>query len=435
MPAHTRRFSTWGRTFSSTPTHWLTPDSEGELVKTVRLAHATGKRIKVVGAGHSWSAIAVPDEILVSLDRLNSVLEIDRQTLRITVEAGMRLRDLNEHLANAGLALSILGSVTAQSIAGALSTGTHGSSLVHGNLASCVTGVRLITGTGEVLELTETDDRLNGVRVGLGACGILTRVTLQVEPAFRLHEIQETLTWTQALDRVLELARREEYVKLWWLPHTEKVQVFRYQRTTAPTTFKPWLRWVDEHLINRWIFEGLLRFGALFPSLIPTLNALVGVVYFAGRETVGRSDLVLSIAMPAVHRETEYAIPLEHTREALERLRSLIESQQFLVNFVVEARFVKGDSSWMSPAYGQDVCQLGAYMANSRGIDAYFEGFAAFMKAMGGRPHWGKEFSATTDEIQQIWPKYQQFKQLVKSLDPTGVFRNAFLDKVLGDGG
>ena len=405
------------------------PASEQAIVDLVNGARQRGHGVRAFGALHSWSDIALTDQLAVSLDRLSGLTRVDGH--RVTVRAGTRLRDLNRLLAEHGLAMPILGSVDPQAVAGAVSTGTHGSSRVHGNLASIVRGLRLVTGTGEVLDVREGDPRLDALRVGLGATGILSELTLEVVPAFHLREVATPMPIREAIERVDELSRSAEFVKLWWLPHTGQAIVFAADRTEAPSTFSPWGRWVDEHLINRFLFRGILAASRLAPGLTPSLNRVVGAAYFRRQERVGRSHEVFHLAMPPVHRETEYAIPVEHTQQALTELVDWVQRDRLHVNFIAEVRFVRADDGWMSPAHGHDVCQLGAYMANNPDLDTYFAGFERRMLDLGGRPHWGKEFAASGPTVRARYPRSAEWVELVRTLDPDRVFRNPFTSRLL----
>ncbi|MFN7146469.1 MAG: FAD-binding protein, partial [Myxococcota bacterium] len=197
-----RTFTTWAGTHTCTPAAWAAPTTEEEVAAVVRRARADGKRVKVVGAGHSWSDAALTDGVMVSLDGLDRVVAIDGQRGLATVEAGKRLAAFNDALHDAGAALPIVGSIAAQSLGGLLATGTHGSSLRHGNLSSGIVGMRIVDGRGEVVDLTEGDPRLPGARVGLGALGIVTRVTLRVDRAFTVAEEMTPMPLAAALERL-----------------------------------------------------------------------------------------------------------------------------------------------------------------------------------------------------------------------------------------
>jgi len=236
------------------------------------------------------------------------------------------------------------------------------------------------------------------------------------------------MTFDVAVGELDAIARSAEYVKLWWLPHTDSVIVFRCDRTEEAGDVSKVARWVDRVVVNGLVFTLLLLLGRFLSFLVPHVNRVVAATYLAPRRAVGRSDEVLSLAMPPRHREMEYAVPVEQTAEALRRTRALILDGGIRVNFIVEVRFVKADGGWMSPATGQDVCQLGAYMAEAPGIQEYFDGFEAAMKDLGGRPHWGKELRCAPDEIRGMYPKAEAWAATVRELDPDGVFTNPYID-------
>lgn len=426
------QWTNWSRTVRARPEEIACPADLGEVMALVGQAAERGQRVKAVGTGHSWSPVAVTDGVLVRLGALSGLRRLDREAGTATFGAGTRLRDVSAALDAEGLALPTLGSVDHQTLAGAIGTATHGSSLTWGNLSSLVREVRLVDGTGTERVFGGDDPELDGVRVHLGALGLLTEITLDVVPAFNLREDRFTISWGDAMSRLPDLARECEYVKLWWLPHTSPVVVFRYTRTDAPATVGAAGRWIDEHLANRFFFEGLLQLGSWVRPAVRWSNRLVGQTYFSPASAVGPSARMLTLAMPPRHRETELAVPLDQGIEALHRLRRVIDKRGLRVDFIVEARFVRGDSGWMSPAYGRDSAQIGAYMRRSEGLQEYFDGFAAGAADLGARPHWGKEMTLDAAQAAALYPRYADFRELASRLDPQGLFRNPFLDALLG---
>jgi FAD-linked oxidoreductase len=398
----------------------------------VLAAAATGQRIRVVGAAHSWSRVAMTDDWLVNLDGLSGVIDLDEETGRVTVWAGTRLFDLNEMLAERGLAMSNLGSVSQQSVAGALSTGTHGSGPRHGVLASQAVGLRLLTAAGVFLDLDEADDRLMAARVSLGALGIITRVTLQCVGAFRLRCTATPMAFDAALDALPELIEGATFVKYWWLPHTDQVQVFVYEPTDALSNTSALAAWVDEHIINRYLFPAVLWISRLWPRMIPSLNRVIRLGYFRPADRVDRSDRLFTLATPARHEEMEVAIPIEHAADAMRGVRQLIEQQQLYVNFIVELRFVAAGDEWLSPAYQRDSAYIGAYIAGGSSERPYLEGVEELTKGWGGRPHWGKTFYLSSEDLGRRYPRWDDFCALRAELDPEGMFSSPFCERVFG---
>lgn len=402
------------------------------MAALVKAAADAGRRVKVVGAGHSWSAIAMTDGELVSLDDMQDLLAVDRERMTVTVQAGMRLWRLNDALAEQGLALPILGSVAAQSVAGVVSTGTHGSSLRWGNLSTLVTRMRLVDGQGRVHVLGEVDPSLDGARVGLGALGVITEVTLRVVEAFGLEEHTRVLGLDEALASMLEVARDEEFVKWFWLPHTGRVAEFRYRRVDQPDPPARFARWVDEKIVNGLAFPAVLALGGSVAAAIPLINRAVRVAYFRAGTRSGRSDHMFNLAMPPVHRETEWSVPLEEGPEAAGGIARLIEERGLRVNFIQELRLVRADSGWLSPAHGRDSCHVGAYVGYGRDAEQFITGSCELMQQRGARPHWGKEMDVGRDYLARVYPQLEQFLELRRALDPTGTFDNAFLRRSFG---
>ena len=425
-----RKFVNWARTVVTRPASWAEPKSEGELVELVRAS--AGRRLRVVGGAHSWSRIAAPEDVAVSLAGMTGVVSIDRDRGEVRVRAGTRLRDLNAALADAGLALPIVGSIDQQSLGGLIATGTHGSSLAYGNLASLVRAMRLVTASGDVLDLHGHDPRLDGARVHLGALGIVTEVTVGIVPAFRLAETVEQIPIADVASAIETIAASAEYCKVWWLPHTPRAMVYRYERTEEPTSTSPdpaRQRWIDERIMHRFVFPLALRVGRIPGLLRPVSRSAARSLVHPRR--VGPSTLMLSTPMPALHREAEAVLPMARAREGVDRVVRILDGRTIRANFPLEIRFVRGDRGWMSPAYGGDVCQIGAY-CHGPWTDAYFAAFWREMRACQARPHWGKELDHTADEVRALWPLAARFLALRDALDPRRLLASSFHERVLG---
>jgi FAD/FMN-containing dehydrogenase len=431
----TGRFVNWAGTVSHRPSAWHLPRTEAEIVRLVASSTAARTRLRVIGAGHSFSAIAAPDGDALSLDAMERAVVIDRTRGVVTASAGMRLRELTLALARQGLALPIVGSIQAQTLGGMIATGTHGSSLTHGNLASLVSSLRIVTGSGDVLDIHEGDERLDGARVHLGALGVVTQVTLPVRPSGRLHQSIEHVPIEMLADALPEIAASAEYVKVWWLAHTTEAQVVRYHVTTAPMSRRPspvTQRWIDERVMHRWVFPGLIRLHHRRPTMTAGINQRLSHVYLGAASQIGPGLLMLNTPMPLRHRETEAAVPITKAPEALKNVFGLFRAGRPAVTFPIEIRFVRGDDIWLSPAQGADTCQIGAYTTDGPDCAPYFDAFWDAMRPFGARPHWGKELDHTVAELRPLYPHYERFIELRETMDPNRVFGGEFLTRVLG---
>lgn len=414
----------------------MLPSSEDELAEGLANATREGRAVHAVGSGHSWSDAAVPVDVAVDLSRLRGVEAIHgapgEGSPTITVRAGTRLEEITAALDARGLAMPILGSIAKQTIAGAIATATHGSSLRYGNLSSLVTSMRLVTPRGEKITLSKGDPRLPAARVHLGALGVVTSVSLSVAPAFTLAEVREPVSTRKLVEDLPAIARSAEYVKVWWLPSVGQGVVFRYERTPDRAKFSRLYSALDEKIINGLVFEAALRGVGRYPVATALLNGAVASTYLRPGRRVARSDRAFNLAMPPIHREAEWAFSLNDAPDALDDLRRAIERGRLRVNFPCEIRFVRADDNWMSPAYQMDACHIGVYQADSPDLATYFAAGATIAERRRGRPHWGKELALGREEIASLYPMAEKFRALACELDPDAALENPFLARVLG---
>ncbi len=301
-------------------------------------------------------------------------------------------------------------------------------------MATQVVAMTLVTADGEARAVSaESDPELfAGARVGFGAFGVIADVTLACVPAFDLEEKTTVLPFGEAFGAAtIARVERNDHAQFFWLPHTDAALLFERNRaTTPPARPSPPGPAPIRHAENVG-FGALLALGDTFPAAIPTLNRVArGALYKTGTR-VDRSDLVLNNPLPPRYVESEYAIPIERTAEAMNALRALVEREGLRLNFPVGVRFTRGDELWMSPAYGRTSCFVGLMIAGGGPrLARAFEAFEALMKGFGGRPHWGKVFHATPAELRGMYPEtYERFAALLARTDPTGLFRTPFVER------
>ncbi len=432
----TRVWQNWEGRFRSRPKHWHEPATVDEVVAIVRSA-SSEQPVKVVGAGHSWSDIALPDVHLLTLQRMNRVLSVNHKLHQVTVEAGISIHELNTQLAELGLGLSNQGSVNAQSIAGAISTGTHGTGPTFGGMATQVLSLKLVTAAGDVLSVSpeENADLWDAVRVGLGALGIVVEVTLQCEPAFCLHSLEQPVPFDTMTQNIQDYAYGAEHCKIWWFPHTEYSHIWQLNRESLehlPPRWKHWLWWWTDDFLGQRVSHVLLWLLSFLPFLTPAFNRFFRRLTYKRAERTARSNDIFNFPVHIRHPEMEYAIPLEKAGEALQELKRLIEERRFIVNFIVEIRFVREDNIWLSPTYQQDSCYIGVMMyKRQHAQEEYFQACEELFLRYGGRPHWGKLHSLTASQLATLYPKYDDFLTLHNKLDPERILFNDYLRRVL----
>jgi FAD-linked oxidoreductase len=428
------RWRNWGRNQTCTPAAVEQPESELEVVEAVQRARSAGQTVKVVGAGHSFTDIACTDGRLLRLDRLDRVVALNAEARTVTVEGGIPLWKLNEELATRGLALANLGDIDRQSISGAIATATHGGGKRFGGLATFVQGLELVTAGGDVLRCSpdEEPEVFACARVGLGALGVVTKVTLQCDPAFRLHSIEKPRPLDALVDDLDEIVDGNEHIDCYWFPHTDVATVKVANRTDEPLRpRRAWKAWRDDILLANYMFGALCALGRLVPREVPSLmRAVAGGL--GKTEVVDASHRVLCSTRLVRFVEMEYAIPRAELGKTLLRVRDLIEGEGLPVDFPIELRVAAADDIPLSTAHGRETGYLAVHLSAGREFDRYFRGVEAIMDEIGGRPHWGKMHYQSAETLAPRYPEWDRFQAVRSRLDPDGVFTNPYLDRVLG---
>mgnify|MGYP001189968948 CR=1 FL=1 len=399
----------------------------------VTAAADAGTRVKCVGAGHSFTPIACTDGVLVDLSTYARFLHHDPETRQVTVQAGISLHALCDELDRRGLALENMGDIAYQSIAGATATATHGTGWHFGNLSSRIRGLRLIAGDGSIVEATaeRNPEVLDAARVGVGALGIVSTVTLEAVPAFRLHAIEEPMRLEEVLGDFDGFMSSADHVEFYWVPHTSWALTKRNRRTDEPAAPRGRVKeLVDDLLLPNVAFGALCRIGRRKPEWIPRMAKALPST---GRlEYTDRSDRVFTSPRKVKFYEMEYAIPRDAIPEALGRVRTLVDEAGIQLSFPVEVRVVAPDDIPLSTAHGRPTGYIAVHVYQGTPYDTYFQGVEGIMSSYGGRPHWGKMHFQGHETLASRYPRWDDFQEIRRRIDPEGRFRNQYLDRVLG---
>ena len=295
--------------------------------------------------------------------------------------------------------------------------------------------MRLVTPDGTVHQLSAADrnrDLFDAARVGLGALGVITEVTLRVVPDFVLREEVDSVPVGVAVRDFDTIRTSAPFVKLWLLPHTDKALIFRYWPTDEPPNLSATATWFDRDIVNPYVLRPLIAATRRSDRAAPPMMRLIGATYLSGRARLGPARHILGLAaVPPIHGEVEYGLPVTAAGAAFERLAALAHGSQG-IGFIQEVRFAAADDIWLSQAYQRDTCWLGAYVQGIRSDDGYSRAAEAMLQEFGGRPHWGKSFTADRDYLASVYPKFKDFDALRRRLDPAGVLHNEFTDRVFG---
>ena len=427
----------WSGLASARPQRATVPADVAAVVAAVDRARTEGTTVKMIGTGHSFTAISAPEHTMLRPDAMTGILSVDRDAMTVTARAGTQLKHLNAGLEALGLSLHNMGDIAEQTLAGAISTGTHGTGGVAAGLAAQVVGLELVTGTGEVLTATEHEnpDVLAVARVGLGALGVLTKLTFQVEPLFLLEATEQPMRWDEALDTFDQMTTESHHVDMYWFPHSDRMLTKRNVRLDADLSeAEPLSRaraWLDDDLLSNKAFGLVTAAANRAPGVIPRMNRINGRLLGA-RTYSDVAHRVFITQRNVVFREMEYAVPREAGLAALREARQLLETTALKVSFPVEIRVAPADDIPLSTASGRDSFYLAFHTHRAADHTAYFSLMEQVMRAHGGRPHWGKVHTRQADGLAPLYPRFDEFLAMRERLDPDRVFSNGYLRRVLG---
>lgn len=393
-----REWVNWSGSLRFTPAEYAEPADEAAVADLIHRARERRLPLRPVGAGHSSSPLVRTDGILLSLDRLTGLCDYDHSTERATVGAGTRLRDVGDGLFQAGLAMENLGDVDYQTIAGAMATGTHGTGPRFGNLSSQLVAARLITGTGQALNVSDQENAhlLPAVRLSLGALGIITQLTLQLQPVYEV----ERAVWCMPIDWTLahldELQQQNRNMDFYWYPRSDMTQIRIVNRVGGSPGFRP-----------------------------PTPPRL---------QRVGASHLQIPQQRKLRFDEIEYMLPTEAFPACFAELRRRIKQRHRVeVSWRVLVRTIAADDIYLSTAYGRPTTSVACLHNAGLPHDAYFADVEKIFLAYGGRPHWGKKHNLTAGQLRPLYPRWDTFHRIRRELDPEGVFCTPDLARLFGE--
>ncbi|MCX4965329.1 FAD-binding protein [Streptomyces sp. NBC_00654] len=425
----------WAGNVTARPVRAVSPASVDELAEALRRAREDGLRVKPVGTGHSFTAAAATDGVLIRPELLTGIREIDRTAMTVTVEAGTPLKRLNAALAREGLSLTNMGDIMEQTVAGATSTGTHGTGRDSASISAQIRGLELVTADGTVLRCSaeENPDVFAAARLGLGALGVITAITFAVEPVFLLTAREEPMTFGRVTADFDRLVAENEHFEFYWFPHTGNCNTKRNNRSAGPAAPPGKVSgWIDDELLSNGIFQVACALGRAVPATIPSIARLSSRALSARTYT----DIPYKVfTSPRRVRfvEMEYALPREAAVEALRELKAMVDRSPLRISFPVEVRTAPADDITLSTASGRDSAYIAVHLYRGTPYQAYFTAVERIMTAHAGRPHWGKIHTRDAEYLAGVYPRFGEFTAVRDRLDPDRLFGNDYLRRVLGD--
>jgi L-gulonolactone oxidase len=423
----------WTGDQSCAPAQLLRPRDREELAVAVAGAAEVGRKVSVAGSGHSFTEAALTDGAMIDAGALAGVLDADRDSGLVRVGGGTVLADLNRELERLGLAMENLGDIDRQTLAGAISTGTHGTGEKLRNISAQVEAVELVLADGGVRELdAASGDLLRAARVGVGALGAISAVTLRCVPAFVLERVDAPAPREEVLDSFDERAAANDHFELFTFPYADSALVLERNRVEGPPRPRGRLAsYLNDIVLENWALEAFSAAGRALPAAIPQLSRLAAALASGGK-TIDRSDRVFASERRVRFTEMEYGVPREHGPEAARRAIEWVRANRYPVFFPIEMRVAAGDDALLSPSHERDTAYIAVHQYRGMEWRPYFEAVEAIMNEYGGRPHWGKRHFQTAATLAPRYPAWAGFQAARDELDPDRVFTNEYAARVLG---
>ncbi|KAK7035356.1 D-arabinono-1,4-lactone oxidase [Paramarasmius palmivorus] len=447
-------FSNWARTFFCKPLIVFEPEDDYQCELILEIARREEKTVRAVGVGHSPSDLACTKEFMLRTRKLNRVLKVDVEKRRVVAQGGITLNDLHIELAKHGLAMINVGSISDQTLAGIVTTATHGSGIEYGVMSTHVLSLTLLLANGSYAYCSreEKSDLFMASICGLGSTGFITSVELEVEPAFRLKEVQRSRSFEETMVDLEKVVHSAEHVRFYWFPAADTIRESVLNRTHEDKLLPYswfWDTFLGYHAVQFMLFVGrywpsannwTTRFAAwLVSSNSVSIDDSYRIFNFECRVSQSAAPIPINLTPPQYHQyTTEWAIPLSNAEACLRDLRTwwtqeLKDPRGLRPHFPVEIRFSAADDIWLSPSNGQKTCWIGIVQYKPYGFAVpyrkLFEGFERILSSHQGRPHWAKAHRFRPEDLRRAYSRFDSFVNVLDEVDPKGVFRNEYINR------
>jgi len=435
-PKHEARYRfgvwrNWTADYKIRPRHFAVPSSEDELCHIV----ASAQKVRAVGAGHSFNASPLCDDTMVSLDQYDQILALDAQAKTIRAQAGIRLRDLNSAIAAHGLALPLLGSTDAQSLGGLVATDLHGSGRDRGFLSEQLRSLRVVAANGVARTVTPGEPLFHAAIGGVGCCGVVTEIELQLVDSFRLEHVSEMVDVRWAEANIVDLVAANEHLSFYYVGggrRDESIQMHTWNRTLAPLT-PNWARKKVRHELQDLLLSAFIPDAAELLSAIDE-DSWISNTFAPDRALVMPSSRGFGRRLFYLHDEIEFGVPFELHQVCLTALLELLRAHNFFS--IIELRFAPDTSTaLLGPGVGRPTAfiELATPLPHQRGHAEVYAKAEAILRTFGGQPHLGKKTHMNAhDMLQTFGPRFAMFQAVRIAQDPSGKFLNSFTRQVFG---
>lgn len=420
------KWQNWSGGQQCLPEARLAPATADELAGIIA---NSPKPIRPVGTGHSFTGLVPTDGTIISLDRLNGVLEVNADTLEATVGAGSKLGDLGPALEAHGQALINMPDVNRQTMAGSISTSTHGTGENFGSLSTFVTGLELVTADGSTrwCDATQNPDLFQAARVSLGSLGIITKIRLQNRTPHKINKRTWVVPFEEMMAEAENFAATNRNFEFYYIPFSGMCLGISHNETDAPIAPRTENDDDDGTMTLKALGDYLAWAPAAREYLIKSaLEDLPDEVF------VDQSWKIYPSERGVRFNEMEYHLPRENALAALREIREHVEGENMDFFFPWEFRYVKSDDIWLSPFQGRESCSIAVHRFYEEDYRPLFAAIEPILQKHGGRPHWGKLHTLTAPDFAKLYPNWNDFLEVRQQMDPDGIFLNDHLKGVFG---
>lgn len=407
----------WSGSVVAQPLAIASPRTEAELQRLV----ADAAKVRVAGTGHSFMPLCASEGLLLSLSEMEGELEVAEDGQSVWTPAGWSIGKLTRALWDLGFSLINQGDIDKQAIAGAVSTATHGTGRALGSLAAAAEGFRLVLADGSVVECDRArePELFEAARLSLGMLGVVTRIRMKVLPAYRLKETIYRFPLREALAEWDALAAAHRHVEFFHFPYSEHVTLKTLDVVDEGESPEP-------GEIEDTVFQAVCDLVAVWPRTAPTLQRMLTRA-IRSSERAGPAGRIFPSERNVRFEEMEYEIPAEAGPEALRRAMALVRERRWPIIFPFEFRAVAADDIWISPMNGRDCISISFHQYAKMPWREAFAGVEKVFQEAGGRPHWAKRHTLTSDDVLRLYPDAPKFGAVRKRVDPDAKFLNAHL--------
>ena len=423
----------WSGKIQWTPSKIFYPETEDAIQGVVKQAISASKKVRIIGAGHSFTPLAKTDDYLIVLDKYEGLISVDKQKHQVVAKAGTKLFALSELLFENGLAMENMGDIDRQSIAGTISTGTHGTGKNLKSISNQVIALRFINGKGEIIECSEekNKDLFKATQVSMGTLGVITEITMQCVPAYKLKLENRKEKLSKVLEELEDRISKNRNFEFYWFPYSDTVWSKTSNITDAPPDKINIANTFSEYVLENYAYKLLTEFAYNFPSKNEWASKFTAKSVSTFTK-VYHSHKIYATKRMVKFNEMEYNIPAASFQDVWKEIMQTVNSKKYDIHFPMEVRFVKGDDIYMSPAYKRDSAYIACHTYNKKDPKLFFAALESIFIKYGGRPHWGKMNTLTPKRIEDTYPEFDRFLKHREDQDPGNIFISPYFKSLFG---